>query len=258
MNDVVLAGVQTRHSLKGFVRNPQALIFTVIMPVFLLLLFNAIFKGYTLFEGREVPFASYYTGSIISYQIMLASFSSVLIRVTTDRERGMLKRMRGTPMPRWVYLAAEIGKTVVVVVLTVAILVAIGVGFYHVKLGGYSVVGLVVYTVVGTACMSALGLAATRLCPTTDAASAFGPFATVILAFISGVFIPVAIMPAWLVDIGKIFPLEHSAHGLQTAFVIHGSTGITAANLGILLGWGVFGLIAAIFTFRWESVGAGS
>jgi len=258
MNDVLLAGAQTRHSLKGFIRNSQALIFTVIMPVFMLLLFNAIFKGYTLFDGMRVPVASYYTASIISYQIMLTSFSTVLISITTDRERGILKRMRGTPMPRWVYLVSVIGRTIIVVTLTVAILVVIGVAFYHVKLSGDTFWGLVVYTEVGTACMSALGLAATRLCATTDAASAFGPFATVILAFISGVFIPIDLMPSWLLDIGKFFPLEHSARGLQTAFVVHGSTGITTVNLGILAIWGFFGLLGAIFTFRWESFGATS
>jgi ABC-2 type transport system permease protein len=158
-------------------------------------------------------------------------------------------------MPRWVYLAAEIGRTIVVVVLTVAVLTAIGIGFYHVKISADTLVGLVAYTVIGTACMSSLALAATSICSTTDSASAFGPFSTVILAFISGVFIPIDLMPAWLLDIGKFFPLEHSARGLQTAFVVHGSTGVTAVNLGVILLWGVFGLIVAILTFRWESVG---
>jgi len=257
MNDVALASAQTRYALRGFLRDPRALIFTVIMPVFLLLLFCSIFHGTTLFAGRQVPTASYYTASIIAYQVMLAGFSSLLISVTTAREGGRLKRFRGTPMPSWVYLVSEIGQTIVVVAITVAVLVAVGALFYHVKVSGNTLVGLLVYVVLGTACFCALGLAVTRICPTTDTASAIGPFSTVVLSFLSGVFIPVAIMSTWLLDIGKVFPLEHLARGLQTAFLIPGSTGITAANLGVLAAWGAAGLLVAARTFRWEPLAAG-
>ncbi len=258
MNDVTLAGAQTRYALRGFLRDPRALIFTVIMPVFLLLLFNAIFHGTTRLDGLSVASPSYYTASIIAYQIMLAGFGSLLISVTTDREGGLLKRFRGTPMPSWVYLVSEIGQTIVVVVATVAVLLAVGVLFYQVKLSGHMLVGLTVYVVVGTACFCALGLAVVRICTTTDTASAIGPFSTVVLAFLSGVFIPVAIMPAWLLDVGKVFPLEHLARGLQTAFLVPGSTGITVANVGVLVAWGAAGLLVAVRTFRWEPLAAGA
>jgi ABC-2 type transport system permease protein len=234
------------------------MIFTVVMPVFLLLLFNAIFHGTTKFNGVQAPAPSYYTASIIAYQVMLAGFSSILIAVTTTRERGLLKRFRGTPMPSWVYLVSVIGQAVVVVATTVAILVAVGAVFYHVKVSAGMLVGLVVYVVLGTACFCSLGLAVTRICTTTDTASAIGPFSTVVIAFLSGVFIPVGIMPAWLLDVGKVFPLEHLARGLQTAFLVHGSTGITAADLAVIAAWGIAGLIIAARTFRWEPLASGT
>ena len=161
-------------------------------------------------------------------------------------------------MPNWVYLAGEIGKTIIVVGVTVAVLVLIGVISYHVKFSVDTLIGLVVYTVVGTASMCALALAGTRLCPTIDSATSLRPFATVVLAFISGVFIPAALLPPWLIDISRLFPLEHLAHGLQVAFVIPGSTGLSVQNIGVLVGWGVAGLVAARLTFRWEPFDAGS
>jgi len=121
-----------------------------------------------------------------------------------------------------------------------------------VHIGARTVIGLAVYTVTGTACMCALGLASTRVCATTDAASVAGPFITLILGFISGVFIPVSMMPTWLLDAGKLFPLEHLARGLQQAFAVPGSTGITAIDLAALAGWGAAGLGAALASFRWE------
>lgn len=252
MSDIALALAQTRYSLRGFLRDSRAMIFTAVFPVVLLLLFNSIFKGNTLFGTHKVPAASYYTASIVSWEIMLVSFSSLLVSVTTARERGLLKRFRGTPMPSWIYLVSEIGQTILVVVTTVVILVAVGALFYHVKLSGHLLVGLAVYVIIGATCFCAMALAFTRVCSTADSASAVGPLATTILGFLSGVFIPESIMPSWLRDIGKIFPLEHLAHGLQTAFLVPHSTGITLANFEVLVAWGAIGLFIAVRTFRWE------
>ena len=251
MNQLALAGAQARYALRGFLRNPRAFVFTMVLPVFLLVLFNATFGGGKISVGFGAP-ATYYTAAVVAYAIMQSSFSSLVISVTAGREAGLLKRFRGTPMPSWVYLAAEIGRTVVVAAATVAVLVAAGVVFYGVNLSARTLVGLGVYVVAGTASLCALGLAVTRACATTDAASAVGPFSTVVLSFLSGVFIPAAVMPSWLLDIGKAFPLEHLAQGLRAAFLVPGSTGITATNLGAVLAWGAAGLILALRTFRWE------
>lgn len=251
VNQLALAGAQARYALRGFLRNPRAFVFTMVLPVFLLVLFNATFGGGKISVGFGAP-ATYYTAAVVAYAIMQSSFSSLVISVTAGREAGLLKRFRGTPMPSWVYLAAEIGRTVVVAAATVAVLVAAGVVFYGVNLSARTLVGLGVYVVAGTASLCALGLAVTRACATTDAASAVGPFSTVVLSFLSGVFIPAAVMPSWLLDIGKAFPLEHLAQGLRAAFLVPGSTGITATNLGAVLAWGAAGLILALRTFRWE------
>jgi ABC-2 type transport system permease protein len=168
-----------------------------------------------------------------------------------------LKRFRGTPMPSWVYLFSEIARTFIVVVATVAVLVAVGAIFYHVHLAAHLIIGLVTYTVAGVFCFSALALALTRVTATADAASAVGPLAATILAFLSGVFIPVAIMPSWMLNLGKVFPLEHMARGLQTAFLVPGSTGVTGTDLGVMVLWGMVGLAVAVRSFRWEPLASG-
>ena len=257
MNDVSLSLAQTRYALRGFLRDPSALGFTVFFPILLLLLFNAIFKGSTTFNDVHVHAPSYYTASIVAYDIMLVSFSSLLIRITTNRERGLLKRFRGTPMPSWVYLLSEIARTIVVVATTVAVLVAVGAIFYHVQLSAHLLLGLVAYLVVGVICFSAMALALTRVCATSDSASAIGPLVATILAFLSGVFIPVAVMPTWMLDLGKVFPLEHLARGLQSGILIPGSTGITWGDFGIMALWGAVGLVVAVRTFRWEPLATG-
>ena len=159
-------------------------------------------------------------------------------------------------MPAWIYLAALILQSIVTVAVTVAVLVGMGVAFYHLRLDGQSRrSALVVYTLIGTATMCAIGLALTRVATTADSASAIGPFSTVSLAFVSGVFIPVSQLPAWLRDIGRLFPLAHLANGLQSAFIEQHSTGLSVEDVGVLAIWGVVAAVVAVRTFRWEPQG---
>jgi ABC-2 type transport system permease protein len=254
MNDVALSAAQTRYSLVGFVRNPRAVVFTIVMPLFLLIILNTIFHHLTGFIGAKTA-ALYYTPAMIGYQISWAGLSSLNATIVADREAGLLKRFRGTPMPRWIYLVAEIARTVVVVVCTVTVLLLVGVVFYHVRISMETFEGLVVYTLIGAIVMAALGLALSAVCSTSDSAAVLGPFLVVILSFISGVFVPFNLMPDWLVDVGRVFPLEHLAVGLRTAFSSAHSNGISATDLAVLFGWGVGGIALAIRTFRWEPIG---
>ena len=79
----------------------------------------------------------------------------------------------------------------------------------------------------------------------------FGPFVTLILGFVSGVFIPVSMMPSWMLDVGRLFPLEHLARGLQQAFAVPGSTGITGIDLAVITAWGA----GKVGTGRWAAAG---
>jgi ABC-2 type transport system permease protein len=262
VSDVVLMVEQARFGLRGGFRNTRAVVFTIVFPVVLLVLFNSVFSGKngtTKFHGARVDFASYFTPGIVAYSIMLTGFSGLLIALTTNRERGLLKRYRGTPMPPWVFLGGQILQTVVMVLIMAVLLIAIGAIAYDVHLQDGNIGALAVYLVLGTATMCSLGLALTRVTTTADAASAVGPFVTVILGFISGVFIPVADLPNWLADLGRVFPLAHLAEGLQRCFssTTTGSA-LDGTNVAVLAAWGVAALAVAIRTFRWEPQGAGT
>jgi ABC-2 type transport system permease protein len=254
MSDLALGVRQTRFVLLGRRRDTRALLFTIVLPIVLLVLFNSIFgtKDTTTRVGSaHLPLHAYFTAGIIAYAIMLNSFSSLLIGITTDREAGRLKRYRGTPMPARVFLGAEILANIAVVAVMVVVLLAIGRLAYDIRIpsGGYG--PLVLYVVLGTAAMASVGIALTRVTTTADAASAIGPFASVILGFISGTFVPVNQLPSWLEQVGRLFPLAHLAEGLQQSLVPHGG-GLDGGNVVALVLWGAAGLVAALRSFRWE------
>jgi ABC-2 type transport system permease protein len=262
VSDLALMVRQGAFGLRGGFRNMRAVVFTIVFPIVLLVLFNSVFSGKngtTKFQGANVDFAAYFTPGIVAYSIMLTGFSGLLIALTTNRERGLLKRYRGTPLPPWVFLGGQILESVVMVLIMAIVLIAIGAVAYDVHVQNNAVGALVLYLVLGTATMCALGIALTRVTTTADSASAVGPFVTVILGFVSGVFISVNTLPSWLYDIGRVFPLAHLAEGLQRCFspATTGSA-IDGTNLAVLAAWGVAGLAIAIRTFRWDPQGAGT
>ncbi len=262
MSDAALVLRQAGYGLKSASRNPRVLVFTVAFPIVLLLLFGSIFgkgsHGTTRIDGGgRIDADAYLTAGIIAYAIMMACFSSLAITLTTERESGQLKRFRGTPVPAWTFIVARILRSIVLVVaMTVALLVLARIAF-DVRTSASGFAELAVFVVLGTAAMCALGVAITAFTTTTDSASTIAPFSTVILSFISGVFIPADQLPDSLVQLGKVFPLAHLASGLQGAFN-QGSVHLSGENVAVLALWGGIGILVAARSFRWEPHGGGS
>jgi ABC-2 type transport system permease protein len=263
MSDVGLVLTQTRYGFKTLFRTPRVLVFSVLFPILLLVLFNSIFatgKNATVeFHGHQIDTATYFTAGIMAYAIMTSAFSTLAIAITARRERGELKRLRGTPVPPWTFMVSQVLRSVLTVALMVVGLLLIGRFAFDVSIPGKTLPGLVVYVVLGTAAFCTLGIALTALTPTEEVASTVAPFSAVILSFISGVFIPIASLPDWLQQIGRLFPLYHLADGLQNTFfpTTGGGIGLTGSNVASLAVWGLAGLVVAVRRFKWEPQGAG-
>ena len=258
MNNRAMVFAQTSAALKVALRTPRTVVFSGIFPLVLLVLFNSIFiKGGAHSEslpgGRRISAEAYFTAGIAAYAIALSTFTTLAVSLTTQRESGQLKRLRGTPMPAWTFILAQIVRATLQAVLITALLLIVGSFFYDVQIPGSTLPGFIVYVILGTAAMCALGIALTAFTPTTEAASTIAPFSVVLLAFISGVWIPVQRLPNWLESVGKIFPLYHLSLGLQTTLAPEASgSGLSASNVFALLAWAAVGAWIAARRFRWE------
>jgi ABC-2 type transport system permease protein len=260
MADLPLVLRQTRYGLKTTRRNPRAIVFALLFPVVFLFLFNSIFASEDdriAVGGVSLDAETYFTAGLIAYAIMLNCYSTLIVSLTTQRESGQLKRYRGTPVPSWTFIASLVLRSMALVAVMVVVLLAIGAAAYGVEIHGSAIVGLVVYVVLGTATMCALGIAVSAFCPNADAAGTIGPFSAVILSFISSVFIPIDQLPQWLEEVGRVFPLFHLAEGLQVSFGVSSGTGLSADNVAVLGAWAIGSAIVAVRAFRWEPQGRG-
>ena len=91
---------QTQYQLKYFTRVPVALFFTIILPLVMLVLFNALFGDNTI-ETDEGDWSvrQFYTGGLAAYTAVSATFSNLANMVPIRRDEGVLKRWRSTPLP---------------------------------------------------------------------------------------------------------------------------------------------------------------
>jgi ABC-2 type transport system permease protein len=251
--DLPLVWHQIRYEQKAFWRNRPRAFFSVVLPIMFLVVFNAINGNHHLAELGGIRYATWFVPGILAYGLIMATFTNLAVSVVAARDSGVLKRVRGTGLPTWVYLAGRIGSTLVTAAVLVAATLGLGVAAYGVKLRLDTLPALVVTVVLGAVCFTALGLAATTIIANADAAPALLNALVLPLTFVSGIWMVLTDAPAWLDVLAKVFPVHALAHALQHAFHPASSApGFVAADLVTLLAWTALGIAVAARWFRWE------
>jgi ABC-2 type transport system permease protein len=251
------AGVE----LKEFFRQREAVVFTLMLPVLLLVVFGAVLD----FDlGNGVSFTQYFIAGIIAAGVLGASLQNMAISIATERSDGTLKSLAGTPMPKSAYFVGKVVQVLAVTVAIIVILLAIAVLFYDVDLPtGSDWLTFVWVTALGSASCTLLGISLSSLAKNGRSASAtVTPFA-LLLQFISGVFFQFSEIPTWMQTVAAFFPLKWMAQGLRSVFlpdVMAAAEPAGSWELGrtalVLAAWCVAGLVLCVATFRWQERGS--
>jgi ABC-2 type transport system permease protein len=170
------------------------------------------------------------------------------------RQQGVLKRMRGTPLPSSVYLGGLALNALANTVIQVAIVLIAGNLLFGVE-GIKDVLELAVFLVVGVVCFASLGVAFSHVIPNSESAPAYINAVFLPIIFVSGVFYDADNAPSFVRDIAEIFPLVHLIDGLSASLVTGASLADLAGDLAVLALWSVAGVYFAIRGFSWEARG---
>jgi ABC-2 type transport system permease protein len=252
VSGVRLALHQFRFDQKVFWRNPASVFFTVMLPLIFLFIFATIF-GNDEIADRGIKTTTYYVPAIISLAVISATLQSLAINLTQDRERGLLKRVRGTPLPTQDFVAGRVGNSLVVSVLMVVLVSVIGLIVYDVQIPTNTLPAVAVTLAVGAFSFSCLGFALTAAIPSEDAAPAISNAVVLPLYFISGIFIPDNEIPDGVLSFADLFPIRHFFQAFFEAWdPATTGAGFEWGDLAIVGAWGVAGLIVALVAFRWE------
>jgi ABC-2 type transport system permease protein len=244
-NPVALGWRQYRLERRMFWRNPSAAFFNFLLPLLFLAGGGAILAGNQHELNRLIP-------SIAAMSVMSTTFTALAYNIVFLRERGVLKRIRGTPLPTGSYFGGVAANAVTNAALQIAIVI----------LAGKLVFGigwprdwaeLIVFLLAGVICLAALGVAFAHAIPNFESTA----------AYVNAVFLPVVFVsfyvfdshsaPGFLRQIAEALPLKPLIDGLSGALVTGSGLGSHLDALAVIGLWGVFGLFFAVRGFSWES-----
>jgi len=249
---------QARYDLRSFLRNRQARFFTFVLPMIFLVIFVGVFGNHRV-GPEQVKASTYYVPGISALAIIAVSFVNLVITITAQRETGVLKRRRATPVPASVLIAGRTLSTVAIALLVMAALLAFGRIAYGVRLPTSTIPGVLVTGLVGSITFCILAYALSTAIESADAAQPMVQAIVLPLYFISGIFVPNPNLPNWLQNVARFFPVYHLADGLHHAYdpSVHGS-GIILSDLAVLGLWALAGLLVALRRFSWLPAAASS
>ena len=245
--------------VKEFFRQRESVVFTVAFPVILLFIFGSILN-YNITGG--IKFSQYFVPGIIASGLFGVCFQTVAIQIAIERDKGILKRLQGTPMPPASYFFGKIIMIFSLVILEIAVLLAIASALGKVTLPSdwHKWVTFLWVTVVGTVAGSLLGIAFSSVPRSGKAAPATITPIALVLQFLSGVYFVFTGLPMWLQHVGAFFPLKWIAQGYRSVFLPDGFAAQEPAHTWehgrtvlVLAVWAVGGLVLTLRTFRWRS-----
>jgi ABC-2 type transport system permease protein len=235
---------QYRLERRMFWRNPSAAFFNFLLPLLFLGGGGAILAGNQHELNRLIP-------AIAAMSVMSTTFTALAYNIVFLRERGVLKRIRGTPLPTGSYFGGVAANAVTNTALQIAIVV----------LAGKLIFGigwprdwpeLIVFVLVGVVCLTALGVAFAHAIPNFESTAAYVNAVFLPVVFISFYVFDSKSAPGFLRQIAEALPLKPLIDGLYGAIVTGSGMGSHLDALAVIALWGVFGLFFAVRGFSWE------
>jgi ABC-2 type transport system permease protein len=241
---LVLSWRQYRLERRMFWRNPSAAFFNFALPLLFLAAGGAILSGNQHNLNKLVP-------AIAGMSVMSTTFTALAYNIVFLRERGVLKRIRGTPLPGISYFGGVAANAVTNTTLQIAIVVLAGRVFFGI--GWPQDWGeLIVFVVVGVVCFAALGVAFAHMIPNFESTAAYVNAVFLPVVFVSFYVFDSKSAPGFLRSIAEALPLKPLIDGLSGALVTGSGLGNHLDALAVIGLWGVFGLYLAVRGFSWE------
>jgi ABC-2 type transport system permease protein len=241
---VALTWKQYRLERKMFWRNPSAAFFNFVLPLLFLVAGGAILHGNQSRLDRLVP-------AIAGMSVMSTTFTALAYNIVFLRERGVLKRIRGTPLPTGSYLGGVAANAVTNTALQVSIVIVAGRVFFGI---GWPEewVELVVFVLAGVVCLASLGVAFAHVIPNFESTAAYVNAVFLPVVFVSFYAFDTTSAPEFIRNVADALPLKPLIDGLYGAMVTGTGLSDNLDALAVIGLWGVLGIWLAIRGFTWE------
>jgi ABC-2 type transport system permease protein len=228
--------VMIARSLRRSVRDPEAFITALALPVILMLLFVYVFGGaFNAGAAGGAGYASYVVPGLI---VLCAGFgaSTTAVAVATDLSSGIVDRFRSMPIAGWSVITGHVVASLVRNLLATTLLIGVGLAVGWRPSGGPAQWAAAIAMIVAfIAAMSWLAACLGLLVGSPESANG-ASFALTFLPYLSSAFVPAATMTPALRPIAANQPFTPIIETMRGLWMGHTSTGASTGHEALLAG----------------------
>jgi len=241
---------QLRNEQRLYWRSHELAFFTFLFPVLIFVLLGSVY-GKDKLSKEHLKGSHYLLAGMLGYGLASTAFAVLAIIVVIRRESAIVKRLRGTPLPAWAYIAATLASAVIVYAIEVVVLLVLARVLFDVPFPS-RIFSLVLALVLGTLAFAAMALGLTTAIRSSEGSSAVVNAVYLPMAFISGSFWTPHAYPRFLEVIADVLPLTYFIRMMRDIVLFHAEIWNEGTAVGVVAAWGAVGLFFAVRRFRWE------
>jgi ABC-2 type transport system permease protein len=234
--------ILTKAMLLMNMRNRTALFWNFAFPIGLIVLYGMIWP----------QIIAWLTAGIIVLNLMSSGLLGDAAWLTSMRERGMLRRVRATPLPAWQLIAAYVVARLLLTLVQSSAIVATAMLLYGAAFSWVGLLAALPLVIIGGFVFLLLGQAIASVAPNNAAAGAIGQVIYFPLMFVSNLFLPIDQLPAWIANLTRWTPATMLVDLVRPALVPIDAVQPAWLNALGLACYGLIALLLAAQLFQWE------
>jgi ABC-2 type transport system permease protein len=242
---------QLRAEQRLYWRSHELAFFTFLFPVLIFVLLGSVYGNDKIKSEGGIKGSHYLLAGMLGYGVASTAFAGLAIILVIRRESAVMKRLRGTPLPAWAYVAAMLISAIFVFAIEVVVLLVLAKALFDVPFPSH-VFSLVLALLLGALAFAAMGIGLTTVIRSAEGSSAVVNAVYLPMAFIAGSFWSPHAYPRFLEVIADVLPLTYFIR-MTRDIVLHDSQIWNEGTaVAVIAAWGALGLLFALRRFRWE------
>jgi len=234
---------------KLLLRNPNALFFTIAMPVVFYV--GLSFVPINRLIGTNYNYATYLLPGMIAYVIMQGGIYGLAYWMVDLRSRGVIKRFIVTPVKPYQMAVSVVASRLLVMLAQVVILTSIAVLVFKVTFV-WNVVSIISFTILGGTVFLILGLLISSFSKTYETAAPITAAIGLPLTALGNIFFPIEKLPEVIQWVAKLLPITYLADGFRKVYLQPFDWHLVYKDFGVLLIWIVILLVFIKWRFKLE------
>jgi ABC-2 type transport system permease protein len=235
---------------KLFIRNKASFLWTMIFPIFFMVLFGVIY-GDSKWSGLEMRSVDYLLPGIIVMAVMMTGIMHTVLGFVSEREKGVYRRLAMTPLKRQTIIGGQMLHNYSIILVQTLILIVIGMVYFNIKITGNMFLFWLVMT-LGSVSFMSIGFALTGLAKNYKSAMPINQITYFLLMFMGGIFFPNSMLPEAVGKVAHYLPSSQMNDAVRMIFYQNAGFGDVWQNLLTLAGWSVVFFLVSMKVFRWE------